>query len=103
MADSSPKFRHLSPDDVTLDAQAVALAAEEEAARPKVQLVEGSGPDLAGQTECVLRARLRAAALVLLVGSATFLVRNEFDVDLRDAWDQHVVQGQHLMYWFHVS
>jgi serine/threonine-protein kinase len=43
---------------------------------PKRELVVGSGPRLTKQTEALLRLRLRAAALILLVGFGVFLVRH---------------------------
>lgn len=43
---------------------------------PRVALVEGSGPGLSGETRLLLRTRLRAAALVLCLGSAAFFVRS---------------------------
>ncbi|HUY32488.1 MAG TPA: serine/threonine-protein kinase [Pirellulales bacterium] len=95
------RFLHISPNDVTLDAQAVALAAENEAAGPKVQLVEGSSLGLIGDTECVLRVRLRAAALVLLIGSAAFLIRNVFGGDLQGTKTVHLELSGRLLFWFH--
>jgi serine/threonine-protein kinase len=40
----------------------------------KVHLVEGSGPELSGETENLLRSRLRSAALLSFSGFAAFLV-----------------------------
>ena len=40
----------------------------------KVHLVEGSGTELSGETENLLRSRLRSAALLLFAGFAAFLV-----------------------------
>ena len=78
MAPAPNKLLHLSPDDVTLDApmaaalsavgvSEAALSAEPRSHCPKVQLVEGSTGGLTSQTECLLRVRLRAAALVLFL------------------------------------
>ena len=41
-------------------------------------LIEGSQPELTGETRCLLQARLRTAAIVLSVGFAAFLVRHFF-------------------------
>jgi len=103
MAATPQKFPHLSPNDVTLDAQAIALAEENVTAGPKIQLVEGSGPGLSGDTERLLRVRLRAAALVLLIGSAAFLVRNTFDIELGETKTARVEQSGRLLYWFHLA
>jgi eukaryotic-like serine/threonine-protein kinase len=43
---------------------------------PKRELVAGSGPQLTKETQSLLRMRLRAAALILLVGFGVFLVRH---------------------------
>jgi serine/threonine-protein kinase len=43
---------------------------------PKRVLADGSGPHLTGETRNLLRARLRAAALILLIGFSVFLVRH---------------------------
>jgi serine/threonine-protein kinase len=44
--------------------------------RPRREIVAGSGPHLTMETQALLRWRLRAAALLLLVGFAVFLVRH---------------------------
>src|SRR5262249_57848189 len=43
---------------------------------PKRESVDGSGPHLTKETQSLLRLRLRAAALILLVGFGVFLVRH---------------------------
>jgi len=43
---------------------------------PKREVVHGSGPHLTGETQALLRYRLRAAALILFVGFSVFLVRH---------------------------
>jgi serine/threonine-protein kinase len=42
----------------------------------KREIVAGSGPHLTGETQALLRLRLRAAALMLLVGFGLFLIRH---------------------------
>ena len=49
---------------------------------PRVALVEGSGPGLSGETRLLLRTRLRAAALVLCLGSLAFLIRDLLTKDM---------------------
>jgi hypothetical protein len=47
------------------------------AANPgKREVVAGSGPHLTLETQALLRARLRAAALILLIGFGAFLIRH---------------------------
>jgi serine/threonine-protein kinase len=43
---------------------------------PKREIAAGSGPHLTKETQALLRLRLRAAAFILLVGFAVFLVRH---------------------------
>src|SRR6516162_73057 len=43
---------------------------------PKREIVAGSGPHLTTETQALLRRRLRAASLILLVGFSLFLVRH---------------------------
>jgi eukaryotic-like serine/threonine-protein kinase len=61
--------------DATLDAHAADSSPLPQRG-PKVELVRGSRPALSGQTESLLRVRLRAAALVLFLGSAAFLAKS---------------------------
>ena len=44
----------------------------------KVELIEGSGPQFAYETQCLLQRRLRAAAIILLFACGLFLVRRLF-------------------------
>jgi len=44
-------------------------------------IVEGSGPELTSETHALLRIRLRAAALLLFVGFAVFLLKHFFQSD----------------------
>jgi serine/threonine-protein kinase len=43
---------------------------------PKREAVAGSGPHLTKETQALLRSRLRAAALILLIGFGIFLIRH---------------------------
>src|ERR1700730_12819799 len=57
--------------------QPVALAGERgKVCCPKREVVAGSGPHLTKETQTLLRFRLRAAAFILLIGFAAFLVRH---------------------------
>jgi eukaryotic-like serine/threonine-protein kinase len=50
--------------------------------RCRVHLVEGSGTELSGETENLLRSRLRSAALLLFGGFAAFLVWHTMRLEL---------------------
>jgi serine/threonine-protein kinase len=43
---------------------------------PRREVVAGSGPHLSQETQALLRLRLRAAALILLIGFGVFLIRH---------------------------
>jgi eukaryotic-like serine/threonine-protein kinase len=121
------KVPRLLPDDVTLDAALVVdggpptpavdgrprspsakpclaphmLGRREGEAACKVELVQGSDSGLSGQTQGLLRTRLRAAALVLFLGSAAFLVKGLVEKGLGYK-DPVLVQGARMLLWFHV-
>ncbi|HLJ10062.1 MAG TPA: serine/threonine-protein kinase [Planctomycetaceae bacterium] len=57
----------------------------------KVEFVSGSGPKLETETQALLRIRLRAAAIVLLVAVAAFFVRGFFVEDSPARWAQVIV------------
>ena len=69
----------LSPIDATLDAPTDGSTGsgsdfESRASQAcRVHLVQGSGGELSGETEDLLRSRLRSAALLLFAGFAAFL------------------------------
>lgn len=72
----------LGPAEITLAApsdSSVSCAAS----ACKVHLVEGSGPELSGETENLLRSRLRSAALLTFAGFAVFLVWHIWQLELR--------------------
>ncbi|MEX0711257.1 MAG: serine/threonine-protein kinase [Pirellulales bacterium] len=99
MAYSSQRVLQLSPDEPTLDAPPSAA----EAACPKVQLVEGSGPCLTSQTECLLRIRLRAAAMVLFLGSAAFLILRLLSLGDAAGLAPILAAEERLVVWFHLA
>ncbi len=78
----------LAPNDATLDAspqqQPSGESKSNRSADPspthcqKIALIEGSGPQLSGETTDLLRIRLRAAALVLVFGFTAFFVYRLF-------------------------
>ncbi|MBI2827356.1 MAG: serine/threonine protein kinase [Planctomycetia bacterium] len=69
---------------------------------PRVEVVEGSGPGLSGETRALLRTRLRAAAVVLCLGSLAFYVKNlvtprTFEVD------PSLAVAARSLDWFHLT
>ena len=68
---------------------------------PRVALVEGSGPGLSGETRLLLRTRLRAAAVVLCLGSAAFLLRTIVSGGMLDG-DSPLGPNETFLNWFHV-
>jgi tRNA A-37 threonylcarbamoyl transferase component Bud32 len=53
----------------------------------RVHLVQGTGPELSGETENLLRSRLRSAALLLSAGFASFLVYHIAQLELVSFWN----------------
>jgi len=119
MALPQHKLLQLSPDDVTLDAPvSVAMGAaasrasqasaepgsssDRDSGCPKVELVEGSTGGLTTQTEALLRVRLRAAALVLFLGSGAFLIERLVVREELGAKDPLLRSGAQMLLWFHV-
>ncbi|HEV3339253.1 MAG TPA: serine/threonine-protein kinase [Pirellulales bacterium] len=98
------RFKQLAPDDVTLDAPAELLSASTPppVAPCKVELVEGSESGLTNQTHSLLRTRLRAASLVLFLGSGAFLVKNLVIGGYPNLRDPVLIEGQRLLLYFHV-
>jgi tRNA A-37 threonylcarbamoyl transferase component Bud32 len=60
-----------------------------------VHLVEGSGPQLSGETEDLLRSRLRSAALLSFTGFAAFLVWHTYLVEF-DTWTGIITYADHI-------
>ena len=79
MADPTTTPPNLSAADPTLD---VAPRDDSLSAHPPVALVEGSGSELTGETESLLRGRLRLAAVVMFFGYLAFFVWHFFRADL---------------------
>ena len=66
----------LTRDDETILQPATRGSERAKVCCPKRAVVAGSGPHLTKETQDLLRLRLRAAALILLVGFGVFLVRH---------------------------
>ncbi|HMC12020.1 MAG TPA: serine/threonine protein kinase, partial [Pirellulaceae bacterium] len=76
----------LSPADATLDAPSVGSdSAQCVGPECRVHLVKGSDSGRTGETENLLRARLRSAALLMFAGFAAFLVWHTIRIEL-DSW-----------------
>lgn len=88
----------LGPADVTLDAASDASHSSAECVGPlcRVHLAEGTGPELSGETESLLRTRLRNAALLMFGGFAAFLVWHTVRLEL-DQWSSVIVYGAHVV------
>lgn len=71
---------------ITLDARP---GAELSASAPPhhVEFVEGSGPQISGETAAILRSRLRAAAGMLCLGFGAFLVWRLLNPEALGAWN----------------
>jgi len=63
-------------DDETILQPAADAGGPAKVCRPKREVIAGSGPHLTKETQSVLRFRLRAAALILLIGFGLFLIRH---------------------------
>lgn len=99
-----PRVQSLSPDDITLDAPADLFAEATPVPSPpcKVELVEESGGGLTTQTQRLLQTRLRAASLVLFVGSGVFLLKTIVTGGLPGLRQPELISGQQLLLGFHV-
>jgi serine/threonine-protein kinase len=64
-----------------------AANARAKAGRAMPAIIAGSGPHLTAETQALLRSRLRAAAFILLIGFAVFLVRHIVGVLLDEPLD----------------
>lgn len=69
------------PLDATVETNAPGLSSSATHARPKVELVAGARPGLTNETIRLLRARLRIAAMMLLIPTIFFLVRTFLSSD----------------------
>lgn len=99
-----PRVQNLSPDDVTLDAPPELFAEGTPGPPPvrKVELIEDGGAGLTTQTRRLLQTRLRAASLVLFIGSGVFLLRTIITGGLPGLRQPELVAGQRLLLGFHV-
>src|SRR5690606_32009952 len=59
-----------------------------DSARRRVALVEGSAPQMSGETRCLLRSRLRMVAVLLFIGFAVFLGWSLFELTVDARWDE---------------
>jgi serine/threonine protein kinase len=77
-----------SYDRKTVMQQAAANTIERRSPCAKPEFVAGSGPHLTKETQPLLRLRLRAAALILLIGFSLFLVRHAIGIVTGEPVDQ---------------
>ena len=74
----------------------VAEPAQRPNRHPLVALVEGSTPGLSGETNDLLRDRLRVASLLLFAGYLSFFIKNLFFPDRFDTTLNRILLGVHL-------
>ena len=84
-------------DSSALDATLIGAPLDESSSlretAARVELVSGSRPRIESETEALLRIRLRAAAIVLLLAVVSFFVRGFFFDDANVRWLQAVVSA----------
>lgn len=68
----------------------------------RVQLVDGAQSGAASLTQSLLRVRLRAAALVMCVGSVAWLVKNLVNSGLDGVTDRLILDHERVLSLFHV-
>ena len=74
--------QHLGPTEITLDAPSDPEQTAPFVPGPcRVHLVEGSGTQLSGEVQDLLRSRLRSAALLMFGGFASYLLWRIFVID----------------------
>jgi eukaryotic-like serine/threonine-protein kinase len=85
---------------VSLDGETILVPANagepEKVCRPRRGVIGSSGPRLTQETQSLLRLRLRAAALILLIGFSVFLVRHVVGVLMGEPLDP-VLLGAHIL------
>lgn len=88
-------------DDVTLDVPSHSKDRLHGGCR--VALVQGTGAELSMETCSVLHVRLRAATLVLGLGSGAFLIKRLFYDRMEGATDPGLVFGDRFVFLLHVA
>jgi tRNA A-37 threonylcarbamoyl transferase component Bud32 len=91
MSDRPETRQHALPSDVTLDAPSPLSRSFGGDSQPSIALVEGSGPQLSGETCSLLQARLRIASLTLALGFGVFLVYHVTKVDWSSPTDLFLI------------
>ena len=97
--DFSPPVSLLAPDDTTLDPP----VEPRPSGHRRVELVEGSSPELSRQTQSLFQIRLRSAALVLCVGSEAFLLKRALYDRVDPAADPTLAFGDNILFVLHVT
>ncbi len=93
------RLKHVPPGN--FDNETILQPGADAGERPKVccskrDVVAGSGPHLTKETQVLLRSRLRAAAVVLLIGFGVFLVRHVVGVMTGEALSP-LLLGAHVL------
>lgn len=102
MAKPPRRTAPVSAAEATVDAQVPLAEPISSRDCARVQLIDQSGQGLSTQTQSLLRVRLRAAALVVFLGSAAFLVRNLLAGDMRGITDPELLRSYHWQLLFHL-
>lgn len=100
-----PIQRRTAADALTLDAASGLNApwqSARESACARVQLVDGAQSGAANLTQSLLRVRLRAAALVMCIGSVAWLVKNLINSGLEGETDRLILDHERVLSFFHV-
>lgn len=90
------KSEHDQASERTLNQPGARAFARSPVCCPKRENVNGSGPHLTSETQGLLRIRLRAAAIILLVGFGAFLVRHVGGVIAGEPLDK-LLLGFHIL------
>jgi serine/threonine-protein kinase len=99
MDDSRRNASQFAPDDTTREPP----VEPRPSGHRRVELVEGSSPELSLQTQSLLQTRLRSAALVLCVGSEAFLLKRALYDRVDAATDPALAFDDHILFLLHVT
>src|SRR6185437_8068797 len=93
----------LTPTDTTLDPPVELQVERRPAGLRRVEFLEGSSPELSLETQSLLQARLRSAALVLCVGSEAFLLKRALIDRVEEGVDATLAFDDHILFVLHVA
>lgn len=88
--------KHATPFDPTIDAVVSNLSGKPDS-HHAVALVEGSTPELAAETNDLLRDRLKVASLLLFTGFLAFLIKNLFSLAANETTFDWILLAVHTV------